>query len=279
MSEYLKDTSLGKTTAYVDQYDPTQLFPIERTLSREGLNIGETLPFEGEDIWNAYELSWLNANGKPQVAVAEVRIPAASPFLVESKSFKLYLNSFANTRFSSWEAVAEHIIADIAATAGAEVKVVLRTLEAAAKIPLWQSQGRNLDELALLEPADVKAPITGAEWLKHAEDNQQVEETWYSHLVRSLCPVTGQPDWAMVEIGYQGRAICPQHLLQYLVSFRQTSGFHERVVEQTYQDIMQQLTPNKLWVRARYTRRGGLDINPYRSSHAVVLGNEREVRQ
>lgn len=279
MSDYLKETALGKTTAYVDQYDPAQLFPIERALSREGLKIGETLPFEGEDIWNAYELSWLDANGKPQVAMAEVRIPAASPYLVESKSFKLYLNSFANTRFPSWVAVAEHITADITATAGAQSQVVLRTLAEAAQMPLWHSQGQCLDELDLLEPADAEAPITGAQWLKHAASGEQVDEVWFSHLVRSLCPVTGQPDWATVEIGYQGAAICPQHLLQYLVSFRQASGFHERVVEQTYQDIMQQLNPNTLWVRARYTRRGGLDINPYRSSHALVLGNEREVRQ
>src|SRR5690625_3820752 len=126
MSDYLKETALGKTTAYVDQYVPAQLLPIERALSREGLKIGETLLFEGEDIWNAYELSWLDANGKPQVAMAEVRIPAASPYLVESKSFKLYLNSFANTRFPSWEAVAEHITADITATVGAQSQEIGR---------------------------------------------------------------------------------------------------------------------------------------------------------
>lgn len=279
MSDYLQETSLGKTTAYVDQYDPKQLFPIERALSRDGLGLTTELPFVGEDIWNAYELSWLDNEGKPQVAIAEIRVPATSPYLVESKSFKLYLNSFANTRFASWQTVAEHITTDISAIAGAESKVQLLTLAEAAKPPLWQSSGQCLDTLSLLEPADTESPTTGAEWLKHKPNGDVVEEVWYSHLVRSLCPVTGQPDWATVEIGYEGQAICPQHLLQYLVSFRQASGFHERVVEQTYQDIMQALAPKKLWVRARYTRRGGLDINPYRSSHALEFGNEREVRQ
>lgn len=278
MNSYLAGTSLGKETAYVDRYDPSQLFPIERNLSRASLNIGTELPFKGEDIWNAYELSWLDATGKPQVAMAEVRIPAESPHLVESKSFKLYLNSFANTRFASWEEVSQTIARDISSIAGASSAVTLLTLAEAAKIPLWENTGVCLDDLALLYPVDKDIP-TDVVWLRHAPQAIEVAETFYSHLVRSLCPVTGQPDWATVEISYQGLAICPQHLLQYLVNFRQASGFHEHVVEQTYQDIMTALKPSRLYVRARYTRRGGLDINPYRSSHAFVLDNKREVRQ
>ncbi len=279
MSDYLKDTPLGKETQYVDQYDPEQLHPIPRELSREGLGIEVPLPFQGEDIWNAYEVSWLDATGKPQVAMVEVRVPAHSPALVESKSFKLYFNAFANSRFSSWEQVQQHIQEDVSKVTGAPVTVVLRSLAEAAQMPLWQSQGQCLDGLPLLEPADAKHPTVGAEWLQLAAGEGQEKAVFYSHLVRSLCPVTGQPDWATIEIGYEGRPWSPQHLLQYLVSFRQSNGFHERVVEQAFMDIQQRLQPTKLWVRARYTRRGGLDINPYRSSHPMSVGNEREVRQ
>lgn len=278
MSGYLAGTSLGKETTYVDRYDPNQLFPIERHLSRKSLGIDAELPFTGEDIWNAYELSWLDATGKPQVAMAEVRIPAESPYLVESKSFKLYLNSFANTRFSSWGEVSQTIAKDISATAGALSTVKLLSLAEAVKTPLWENTGICLDDLALLYPVDEEIPADRV-WLRHEPQATEVTETFYSHLVRSLCPVTGQPDWATVEISYQGLALCPQHLLQYLVNFRQASGFHEHVVEQTYQDIMATLKPSRLYVRARYTRRGGLDINPYRSSYAITLDNKREVRQ
>ncbi|HLR17937.1 MAG TPA: NADPH-dependent 7-cyano-7-deazaguanine reductase QueF [Alcanivoracaceae bacterium] len=279
MDESLKNTSLGKHTEFVDEYDPQQLYAIPRKVSREGLGITEPLPFEGEDIWNAYELSWLDAEGKPQVAIAEVRVPASSPYLVESKSFKLYLNSFANTRFDTWDAVAATIKQDISATAEATATVLLLPLDEAAMLPKWNAQGVCLDTLPLLQAADEDGPV-GKPWLElDAERKGEVSETFYSHLLRSLCPVTGQPDWAMLEISYRGAPISAQHLLQYLVSFRQQTGFHERIVEQTFMDISAVLKPEELLVSARFTRRGGLDINPYRSSTTVEVANLREIRQ
>lgn len=276
--DVLSQTQLGQDTTYVDTYDPAQLFAIPRSASRDGLALGNELPFQGEDVWNAYELSWLDQQGKPQVAIAEVRVPASSDNLVESKSFKLYLNSFANTRFADWNTVADTIAKDIGAAANAEVNVSLHTLAEASEMPQWRSDGQCLDDLSLLQGVDEEGPV-GAEWLAADQARGDVTETLYSHLVRSLCPVTGQPDWATVEIHYQGQAIDRQRLLQYLVSFRRTTGFHEHIVEQSFQDIMQQLAPQKLWVRARFTRRGGLDINPYRSNYELTLDNHREIRQ
>lgn len=279
MDDVLKNTTLGQKTAFVDHYDPTLLDPIARATSRSGLGISDELPFQGEDIWNAYELSWLDSMGKPQVAIAEVRVPASSPHLVESKSFKLYLNSFANTRFANRDEVIGTIERDISATAGAPVTVQAHSLNEAARVPVWQGEGECLDHLPLLQSAD-EATIIGKAWLQHDGKRQdEVSEAFYTHLVRSLCPVTGQPDWATVMVRYTGRAISAQHLLQYLVSFRQQTGFHEHVVEQAFVDITEALAPSQLMVMARFTRRGGLDINPYRSSEAVDISNVREIRQ
>lgn len=279
MDDVLKNTALGQQTTFVDQYDANQLYAIPRAASREGLGVGAELPFQGEDIWNAYELSWLDNSGKPQVAMAEVRIPAASPHLVESKSFKLYLNSFANSRFADAEAVAAIIAQDISATAGAQANVQIRSLSEAAALPLWQGEGQCLDQLPLLQGVDVAGPV-GKQWLQHDAGREgEVAETLYTHLVRSLCPVTGQPDWATLMVRYVGQPISAQHLLQYLVSFRQATGFHEHIVEQAFVDISKVLAPAELLVMARFTRRGGLDINPYRSTGTEKINNQREVRQ
>lgn len=279
MDDALKNTSLGQQTVFVDQYDASQLYAIPRTTSREGLGIAATLPFQGEDIWNAYELSWLDNTGKPQVAVAEVRVPAASPNLVESKSFKLYLNSFANTRFADAATVAATITKDISAIAGARASVQVRSLADAAAVPLWQGEGQCLDTLPLLQGVDEPGPV-GKPWLQHDARRQgEVTETFYTHLLRSLCPVTSQPDWATVMVRYTGLALSAQHLLQYLVSFRQATGFHEHIVEQTFVDISEALAPSQLLVMARFTRRGGLDINPYRTTGTEYINNQREVRQ
>lgn len=271
-----QDSPLGKTTAYQAEYAPELLFPIPRQIKRDELGIAPgPLPFVGEDLWNAYELSWLNPKGKPVVALATFRVPADSPHLIESKSFKLYLNSLNQTRFADTDALAATLTQDLSAAAGASISVKIDELGSRPQIELGYPQGELLDTLDIA--CDSYQPMPEA---LATVDGPIVEETLYSHLLKSNCLVTGQPDWAMVVIRYRGRPIDRAGLLRYIISFRGHNEFHEQCVERIYSDIQRRCAPQSLAVYARYTRRGGLDINPFRSSGEFPApGNQREVRQ
>lgn len=244
---------LGKATVYASQYDASLLFPIPRAGAREQIGITSALPFFGTDIWNAYELSWLNARGKPQVAVATFYVPAESPNIVESKSFKLYLGSFAQSKFDSVDAVRDVLKRDVSAACGASVSVQLVSPHDFGKLEMDELDGLSLDRLDL--DADVYEPDPSL--LSAAEDEAPVEETLVSDLLKSNCPVTGQPDWGSVQIHYVGPQIDHAGLLRYIISFRNHTGFHEQCVERIFLDIMHRCKPVKLAVYARYTRRGG----------------------
>ncbi len=266
---------LGKDTVYADRYDPSQLFPIPRADKRAEIGVAEPLPFHGLDIWNAYELSWLDLRGKPMVALAEFHVPAASPNIIESKSFKLYLNGFAQERIADADALTTTLMHDLSAAAGAVVNVQLRHANAAA-LPAVDLDGHLLDDQDIA--IDHYGPPDDA-FLQADATAMPVAETLVSHLLRSNCPVTGQPDWGSVQIAYRGAPIDHAGLLRYLVSFRTHNEFHEQCVERIFVDLMQRCAPQQLSVYARYTRRGGLDINPFRSSTPATPGNPRTVRQ
>lgn len=267
---------LGKTTAYCAEYAPELLFPIPRQEKRAELGIeAAALPFIGEDLWNAYEISWLDAKGKPVVAVGEFRVPAASPCLIESKSFKLYLNSFNQSSFADAATVERMLADDLSAAAQAPVAVRLQPLQAQPLARIAYPPGELLDTLDI----DCRHYLPAPELLACA-DGPLVEECLYSHLLKSNCLVTGQPDWAMLVIRYRGRPIERAGLLRYIVSFRNHNEFHEQCVERIYCDLLRRCAPAALAVHARYTRRGGLDINPFRSSGEFsVPDNIREIRQ
>lgn len=266
---------LGKATAYADRYDPSLLFPIPRAAKRAELGVSEPLPFAGVDLWNAYELSWLDARGKPQVALAEFRVPADSPNIIESKSFKLYLNGFSQERIET-PTLIDTLARDLTAAAGATVAVTLSAPSAQAHA-IVDLAGQLIDD----QPLDIDdyGPPK-AHYLSANHDAAPCEETLISHLLRSNCPVTGQPDWGSVQIAYRGAPIDHAGLLRYLISFRTHNEFHEQCVERIFVDLMARCAPERLTVYARYTRRGGLDINPFRSSDpAAVPGNPRGARQ
>ena len=277
-----EDSSLGKAVPYADQYDATLLYPISRTPKRDEIGVPPTLPFLGADLWTAYELSWLNARGKPQVALAHVTVPCETPNIIESKSFKLYLNSYNNTKFADAAEVQARLRADLgeAAWRGSgrigTVGVKLIAPELFDQQAIHELDGLSLDRLEVECTHYTPAP----ELLTAAFDEQPVSEVLTSNLLKSNCLVTGQPDWASVQIGYSGPQIDQAGLLQYLVSFRNHNEFHEQCVERIYMDIWQRCKPAKLTVYARYTRRGGLDINPWRTSHPQALpANVRTARQ
>ena len=266
---------LGKSTVYADRYDPSLLFPIPREIKRAEIGVAEPLPFHGVDIWNAYELSWLDPRGKPVVALAEFRVPAASPNIIESKSFKLYLNGFAQERIADTATLVATLARDLSAAAGAAVEVQLRDANAAA-YAVADLDGHSLDRQDIA--IDHYGPPQ-ADFLHTDAGAGPVAETLVSHLLRSNCPVTGQPDWGSVQIAYRGAPIDHAGLLRYLVSFRDHNEFHEQCVERIFVDLLQRCAPLQLSVYARYTRRGGLDINPFRSSTPATPGNPRTVRQ
>ena len=267
---------LGKPTAYRAEYAPELLFPIPRQLKRSELGIAANdLPFVGEDIWNAYELSWLNPKGKPVVALARFHVPVDSPNLIESKSFKLYLNSLNQTVFADCASVESALVRDLSAAAGANVSAKIEDLSGRPQVSVGYPAGVLLDTLDIACDVYQPAPECLA-----AVDGENLEETLYSHLLKSNCLVTGQPDWAMVVIRYRGRPIDHAGLLRYIVSFRNHNEFHEQCVERIFCDISRQCAPEALAVHARYTRRGGLDINPFRSSGDFLPPDHvREVRQ
>jgi 7-cyano-7-deazaguanine reductase len=256
---------LGKTSAYQTEYAPELLFPIPRQQKREELGLSGTLPFFGVDIWNAYELSWLNMRGKPQVGMATITAPADSPNIVESKSFKLYLNSFNQTRLANSDALLTLLRDDLSTAFGAPVHVALILPEEFGKLRMGELDGLLLDRLDI----DVDSYSPAPELLKANFDDAAVEETLVSHLLKSNCLVTGQPDWASVQIRYVGPQIDQESLLRYLIGFREHNEFHEQCVERIFTDVMRQCRPNKLAVYARYTRRGGLDINPWRGNFST----------
>lgn len=271
----VEDSALGKAVAYPTHYDPALLFPIARAGKRSELGIGTELPFHGFDVWNAYELGWLDARGKPRVALAEFRVPAESPNLIESKSFKLYLGSLAQHRLDGSDALRALLSHDLSQAAGSAVSVVLTPVTSHA-VRIEPLVGELIDELPI--GIDHYGPPR-ADFLR-VDDGSVVEETLLSHLLRSNCPVTGQPDWGSVQIGYRGPRVDRAGLLRYLISFRQHSEFHEQCVERIFVDVMARCAPSQLSVYARYTRRGGLDINPWRSNRrGFDPGNPRTARQ
>ena len=269
---------LGKPSAYKTEYDPTLLFPIPRSPKRTeiGLADGKALPFFGVDIWNAYEVSWLNLKGKPQVALATFIIPADTPNIVESKSFKLYLNSFNQSKIASAEALQQLLHHDLSDATGGTVQVRLVTESELNKQKMGELDGLLLDRLDI--ETDIYEPDPTL--LKADHDESPVEETLVSHLLKSNCLVTGQPDWGSVQIRYVGAPIDQEGLLKYLISFRNHNEFHEQCVERIFVDVMRMCKPVKLAVYARYTRRGGLDINPFRTNFNTPWpDNRRNARQ
>ena len=266
---------LGKDTVYAGRYDPRLLFPIARADQRAQIGVAELLPFHGVDLWNAYELSWLDLRGKPAVAMAEFRVPASSPHIIESKSLKLYLNSLAGERIADADALAATLRHDLSAAAGAVIGVRLGAVTAGAH-RFADLDGHLLDGQQL-DIDDYGPPQ--ADFLQADHAAVAIAESLVSHLLRSNCPVTGQPDWASVQIAYRGAPIDRAGLLRYLVSFRNHNDFHEQCVERIFMDLTQRCAPLQLSVYARYTRRGGLDINPFRSSVPATPDNLRSARQ
>lgn len=271
------DSPLGKTSVYGDSYDPALLFPMPRAEKRAELGLSGTLPFFGMDIWNAYEVSWLNTRGKPQVAIATLLVPAETPNMVESKSMKLYLNSLNQTRIDSQEALVALLQNDVSAALGAEIQIRLLLAKDFGKPVMGEFDGLLLDRLDIAVDRYEPDPAL----LRAATDQSPIEETLVSHLLRSNCPVTNQPDWASVQIRYSGPAIDQEGLLKYLIGFRQHQEFHEHCVERVFMDIQRQCQPSKLMVSARYTRRGGIDINPWRANFPLsgMPPNARHARQ
>ncbi|QHE75339.1 NADPH-dependent 7-cyano-7-deazaguanine reductase QueF [Hydrogenophaga sp. PBL-H3] len=277
-----EQSQLGQTSAYVDRYDAGLLFPLPRETKRREIGITGSVPFLGADLWTAFELSWLNPRGKPQVALAHITVPCESTHIVESKSFKLYLNSFNNTAFASADAVRDCIRADVSAAiwhggplqSSAGVKLLLP--EQLEREKVQELEGLCVDRLDVECTRYQPAP----ELLTAAFDEKPVDEILVSHLLKSNCLVTGQPDWGSVQISYSGPQIDQAGLLQYIVSFRNHNEFHEQCVERIYMDVLARCKPTKLAVYARYTRRGGLDINPWRTSHPQSPpANVRTARQ
>ena len=267
-------SALGKPTAYPERYDAALLFPIERSLGRAELGIATPLPFVGVDYWTAYELSWLDARGKPQVAIAELTVPAESPRLIESKSLKLYLNGFAATRMDSADALATVIAHDLQAAAGAAVMLQLRAVAGGDAPAIVELGGDCIDalEIAIDDYGPPNAThLLCIDAISSDDADDSVDETLVSHLFKSNCPVTGQPDWASVQIRYRGARIDRAGLLRYLLSYRCHSGFHEQCVEHIFCDIATRCAPRQLSVYARYTRRGGIDINPFRATPGMPL--------
>ena len=275
-------SQLGKVSAYVDQYDPGLLYPIPRAPKRADIGIDGAPIFFGADLWTAYEISWLNPRGKPQVALAHLTVPAESTHIIESKSLKLYLNSYNNTRFADADEVRQRLRTDLSTAiwhggpVRASIGLKLLSPELFDQESIHELDGLNLDRLDI----DCTRYTPAPELLRTSEGEVPVSEVLVSNLLKSNCLVTGQPDWASVQIRYTGPQIDQEGLLQYLISFRNHNEFHEQCVERIFMDIWTRCHPTKLTVYARYTRRGGLDINPWRTSHpGAVPGNVRTARQ
>ena len=277
-----EQSQLGRPSCYPDRYDASLLYPIPRAPKRAEIGIAGAPPFFGADLWTAFELSWLNPRGKPQVAIAHFTVPCETPNIVESKSLKLYLGSFNNTVFADAQAVRERLRADLSeaawrgAPALSTVGVRLVLPEAFERERMHDLEGLSLDRLDL----DCSHYTPAPELLQAAVGEPPVEEVLTSHLLKSNCLVTGQPDWGSVQVRYTGPQIDQAGLLRYIVSYRNHNEFHEQCVERIFMDLWRRCQPSKLAVYARYTRRGGLDINPLRTSHPMALPpNIRGARQ
>ncbi|BBF05525.1 NADPH-dependent 7-cyano-7-deazaguanine reductase QueF [Haemophilus influenzae] len=272
----LKSLKLGQKTEYASQYDRTLLQPVPRALNRDGLGITQNQPFTiGADIWTAYEISWLNKKGLPQVAIADIYLDYQSQNLIESKSFKLYLNSFNQSKFADFNAVQQTMQGDLSECAQGDVKVRLNPVAVYDSQKIDHLQGDCIDE----QDIEITSYEFNADWLKDCVSDEIVEEKLVSHLLKSNCLITNQPDWGTLHIHYIGKKINHEKLLRYVVSFRQHNEFHEQCVERIFCDLMHYAKPEKLTVYARYTRRGGLDINPFRSNFENLPENLRLARQ
>ncbi|HHF4079136.1 TPA: NADPH-dependent 7-cyano-7-deazaguanine reductase QueF [Haemophilus influenzae] len=272
----LKSLKLGQKTEYASQYDRTLLQPVPRALNRDGLSITQNQPFTiGADIWTAYEISWLNEKGLPQVAIADIYLDYQSQNLIESKSFKLYLNSFNQSKFADFNAVQQTMQRDLSECAQGDVKVRLNPMAVYDSQKIDHLQGDCIDE----QDIEITSYEFNANWLKDCISDEIVEEKLVSHLLKSNCLITNQPDWGTLHIHYVGKKIDHEKLLRYVVSFRQHNEFHEQCVERIFCDLMHYAKPEKLTVYARYTRRGGLDINPFRSNFENLPENLRLARQ
>ncbi|ADO96220.1 TPA: NADPH-dependent 7-cyano-7-deazaguanine reductase QueF [Haemophilus influenzae] len=272
----LKSLKLGQKTEYASQYDRTLLQPVPRALNRDGLGITQNQPFTiGADIWTAYEISWLNEKGLPQVAIADIYLDYQSQNLIESKSFKLYLNSFNQSKFTDFNAVQQTMQRDLIECAQGDVKVRLNPVAVYDAQKIEHLQGDCIDE----QDIEITSYEFNANWLKDCVSDEIVEEKLVSHLLKSNCLITNQPDWGTLHIHYVGKKINQEKLLRYVVSFRQHNEFHEQCVERIFCDLMHYAKPEKLTVYARYTRRGGLDINPFRSNFENLPENLRLARQ
>ena len=272
----LKSLKLGQKTEYASEYDRTLLQPVPRALNRNGLGITQNQPFTiGADIWTAYEISWLNEKGLPQVAIADIYLDYQSQNLIESKSFKLYLNSFNQSKFTDINSVQQTMQRDLSECAQGYVKVRLNPVDIYDSQKIDHLQGDCIDE----QDIEITSYEFNADWLKDCVSDEIVEEKLVSHLLKSNCLITNQPDWGTLHIHYVGRKIDHEKLLRYVVSFRQHNEFHEQCVERIFCDLMYYAQPEKLTVYARYTRRGGLDINPFRSNFENLPENLRLARQ
>ena len=271
---------LGKTTNYSNSYSPSLLFPLERAENRRSLAMPSELPFQGEDVWTGYELSWLNMSGKPVIALAEFHFPADSTYMIESKSFKLYLNSFNQSKFANIDNVQKTLAKDLSATAGVKAQVKLFAVD---NCPALDINADNQEVICIdNEDISVESYQYQPELLRNSQEhdlNEIITENLVSHLLKSNCLITNQPDWASVYISYEGQAINHGLLLKYLISFRQHNEFHEQCVERIFCDLQTYCNLKKLTVFARYTRRGGLDINPFRSTHLITAPQNRTLRQ
>lgn len=273
----LSALTLGQKTEYKHHYDASLLQAVPRRLNRDSLGITEKQPFNvGADIWTAYELSWLNRNGLPQVAIADIWLDCTSESLIESKSFKLYLNSFNQTRFDDWESVQRTLENDLSRCASGQVSVKIRKLSELTAQPISDFSGEVIDE----QEITIHDYHFSNNYLQGISEGEEVEETLVSHLLKSNCLITNQPDWGSVQIRYVGKKLNREKLLRYLVSFREHNEFHEQCVERIFCDLIHFGEIKKLTVFARYTRRGGLDINPFRSNFEPVPSeNNRMARQ
>lgn len=269
----LAKSPLGKPVSYVGHYNPTLIFPIPRKTNRDAIGVPDIIPFDGVDIWNGYELSWLNPRGKPEVAIVDFYVPCTSLNIFESKSFKLYLNSFNQTKFDSIDEVKKALVKDTSYYIGKPVEVILKSLQDCQDILFENPVGTCLDDLDIevdtyeLEPNFLKA------------DGKVVEEKLYSNLLKSNCLMTSQPDWGTIMISYKGPKIDHEGLLKYIISYRNINEFAEQCVERIFMDILKRCKPSMLTVYARYTRRGGLDINPFRTMGKEKPSNVRFPRQ
>lgn len=272
----MSDLLLGHSVVYPVEYAPELLFPVARAAQRSSLGLQGTVPFYGNDVWNAYEISWLSLKGKPQVALGRFTFPCTTANIIESKSLKLYLNSLNQSRFASIKDVAACLEKDLSRAAGAPVEIELSAFSQHVGEPLGDLNGFCLDDLDI-EASEYQYR---ADLLVPQAYGKRVDETLVSHLLRSNCPVTGQPDWGSVQISYEGPAVDKEALLRYLIAFRLHQEFHEHCIERIYVDFWERLQPSRLAVVGCYTRRGGLDINPWRAStDATPILTPRLVRQ